>query len=157
MSDEKENGLIADFGFLIASGNSPKMFDLVKKSFNQVSSTGFERDFGLKVVLNTVDPKKIKSVDSKLVDTVTLNKRMQSSKENSIEDFGIDINKDLLRSVIGKPSNNSFGSMVAGSDTLTINCDVKSSTLFQKCSEIAKEYTSIVYKKMDPRVKVHGR
>lgn len=116
-------------------------------SISKLGVIGFERDFGLKVVLNTVDPTKIKSIDSKLVDTVILNKRMQSSKENSIEDFGIDINKDLLRSVIGKPSNALFGSMVAGSDTLTINCDIKSSTLFQKCKEIAKAYTSTSYKK----------
>lgn len=116
-------------------------------SISKLGVAGFERDFGLKVVLNTVDPTKIKSIDSKLVDTVILNKRMQSSKENSIEDFGIDINKDLLRSVIGKPSSNSFGSMVAGSDTLTINCDVKSSTFLKKCNDISKAYTSTLYKK----------
>ena len=89
--------------------------------------------------------KKNQEKDSNSASTANTKKRF--SMQNSIEDFGIDINKDLLRSVIGKPSNNSFGSMVAGSDTLTINCDVKSSTLFQKCNEIAKEYTSVLYKK----------
>jgi uncharacterized protein (TIGR04141 family) len=116
-------------------------------TISKLSAIGFERDFGLKVVLNTVDPKKIKSVDSKLVDTVVLSKRTQSSKENTISEFGIDVHKDLLRSVIGKPLNNTFASVVAGSDTLTLNCKVTSSSINKKSQEIIKAYNSNAYKK----------
>ena len=106
----------------------------------------FEKDFGLKVVLNTVDPMKLKSIDSKTVDTVVTNKRTQLSKENKIEDFGFEINKDLLRSVAGKPTQTSFASMVAGSDTLTLNCDITPGTIVVKSAQIVKNYLSVAYK-----------
>jgi uncharacterized protein (TIGR04141 family) len=106
----------------------------------------FEKDFGLKVVLNTVDPMRLRSVDSKTVDTVVTNKRTQLSKENKIEDFGFEINKDLLRSVAGKPAKSSFASMVAGSDTLTINCDMSPSIILAKSKTILTNYLSVAYK-----------
>lgn len=106
----------------------------------------FEKDFGLKVVLNTVNHEKLKSIDSKTVDTVIVNKRTQLSKENKIQNFGFEINKDLLRSVAGKPSDSSFASSVSGSETLFINCDITSNTLYQKVQEIYRHYTSAVYR-----------
>jgi uncharacterized protein (TIGR04141 family) len=105
-----------------------------------------ENDFGLKVVLNTVDPMKLKSIDARTVDTVVTNKRTQLSKENKIEDFGFEINKDMLRSVAGKPSLSTFASVVAGSDSLTVNCDISIKKIKTKSAEILKEYESKKYK-----------
>src|SRR5262245_35739045 len=57
----------------------------------------FEKDFGLKVVLNAIDPARIKSIDSKFVDTMVVTKRTQTSKENKLASFDFEIDKDLLR------------------------------------------------------------
>jgi uncharacterized protein (TIGR04141 family) len=113
---------------------------------SKLSVIGFERDFGLKVVLNTVDPKKIKSIDSKTVDTVVTSRRIQLSKEDKIQNFGFEINKDLLRSVAGKPTNQNFASLVAGSDTLYMNCRVTASNFYQKAEQIFNNYISITYR-----------
>jgi uncharacterized protein (TIGR04141 family) len=113
---------------------------------SKLSFAGFERDFGLKVVLNTVDPGRIKSVDSKTIDTIITNRRTQLSKENKIQDFGFEIDRDLLGSVIGKPSNQHFASVVGGYDALSLNCNVTPTGFFQKCQDILNAYTSTVYK-----------
>lgn len=115
-------------------------------TISKLLPVGFERDFGLKVVLNTVDPNKIKSIDSRTVDTVVTSKRTQLSKENRLNNFGFEINKDLLRSVAGKPSNQNFATSVAGSDTLYLNCSVTASTFARKVHQIFKNYTSTAYK-----------
>jgi uncharacterized protein (TIGR04141 family) len=112
--------------------------------------TGFERDFGLKVVLNSVDPGKLKSVDSKIIDTIVMNRRTQLNKENGIHDFGFEIDKDLLRGVAGKPLDTTFASSVAGSDTLAINCNVTVGSFFQKANEILIKYNSTHYKTVFP-------
>jgi uncharacterized protein (TIGR04141 family) len=112
--------------------------------------TGFERDFGLKVVLNSVDPGKLKSVDSKIIDTVIMNRRTQLNKENGIHDFGFEIDKDLLRGVAGKPSNSNFASSVAGSDTLAISCNVTTGSFLRKANEILAQYESVHYKTVFP-------
>jgi len=119
-------------------------FGITVKKLNPL---GFERDFGLKVVLNTVNPNKLKSVDSKIVDTIIVNKRTQLSKENGIEDFGFEINKDLLRAVVGKPDDSNFASLVAGSDTLGISCEVTARTIRRKSREILNAYNSTRYRR----------
>jgi len=115
-------------------------------TISKLSPIGFERDFGLKVVLNTVDPNKIRSIDSKTVDTVVSSKRTQLSKESKIYNFGFEINKDLLRSVDGKPTNQHFSTHVAGSDTLYLNCQVTASTFFEKTQQIFRNYISTQYR-----------
>jgi uncharacterized protein (TIGR04141 family) len=112
--------------------------------------TGFERDFGLKVVLNSVNPGKLKSIDSKIIDTVVMNRRTQLSKENGIHDFGFEIDRDLLRGVAGKPANPNFASSVAGSDMLAISCKVTTGSFHRKANEILAQYNSVHYKTVFP-------
>ncbi len=111
-----------------------------------LSHIGYERDFGLKVVLNSIDPTKVKSIDSKHIGNVVINKRTQLSKDKRIEDFGFEINKDFLKHIAGKPTSESFATMISGSDSLSINCDILVSDLFEKVSEIYVAYSSLDYK-----------
>jgi uncharacterized protein (TIGR04141 family) len=113
---------------------------------HQLSGLGLEGDFGLKVVLNTVDPDKIRSVDSKIIETLVINKRTQLSKEKQIKDFGFEINKDFLKQLVGTPANSAFSSSIAGSDSLILNCDVTSTSLLQKATEIINNYNSTHYR-----------
>ncbi|TKK66353.1 hypothetical protein FC093_17375 [Ilyomonas limi] len=114
-------------------------------SNQHLSGFGIERDFGLRVVLNTVDPSKIKSIDSKIMGSVVMNRRTQLSKENRIEDFGFEVNKDFLRHVAGKPTTSSFASAIAGSDSLNMNCDLNVRNLQTKVTDIYNYYTATNY------------
>ena len=61
-----------------------------------------EENFGLKVALNSIDPEKIKSVDTKNLDTVLRYSRVQTSRVSSVDNFGMNIDKDILNAVTGK-------------------------------------------------------
>jgi uncharacterized protein (TIGR04141 family) len=51
----------------------------------------YVHDFGLRVVLNTVEPDRIKSVDARTVDELTMHTRRNASRESPFDDFGVDV------------------------------------------------------------------
>ena len=83
-----------------------------------LNTSAFESDFGLKVVLNTVMPDQLKSVDAKTVEENTLHTRREVSRNSSFSAFGLDVSRDLLRAVTGKPQDDSLGPWLTGSDSL---------------------------------------
>ncbi|MDO8213985.1 DUF6119 family protein [Conexibacter sp. CPCC 206217] len=81
----------------------------------------FEKDFGLKVVLNSVAPDQLKSVDAKTIDETPVHTRRDLSKDSSFSAFGLDPSRDLLRAVTGRPRDTELAHRLAGSDALTIH------------------------------------
>ena|SRR6267378_2995762 len=76
-----------------------------KRSFALSFGTGhhslepdsFERNFGLRVVLNAVARSNLRSVDVATLDATTFQKRIQASRDADFHGFGIDIDRDLSR------------------------------------------------------------
>ncbi|SUI42944.1 sporadically distributed protein [Shewanella baltica] len=65
----------------------------------------FVTDFGIKTALNTLNHATLRSVDVITLDEQGVQKKAQASRSTSVEVFGIDISKDLLRGVTGSPKN----------------------------------------------------
>jgi uncharacterized protein (TIGR04141 family) len=104
-----------------------------------------ERDFGLKVTLNTVNPNKLRSIDMRTLEELPLETRRQASISSSLDIFGIDVDRDVLRGVVGEPIDIKFAERIAGSDALAISTRVEFSGLGEKCKEILKFYKSKQY------------
>lgn len=100
-----------------------------------ISDEHLERRFGMLVTLNCVDPNKIKSVDRDEFDTVTRNTRSQTSVSSAIENFGLNIQRDLVRSVTGQPEDESFGMHVTGADNLILTAKLSIEELPAKCAK----------------------
>jgi uncharacterized protein (TIGR04141 family) len=79
-----------------------------------------EEDFGLKVVLNSVDPEKLRSVDAKNLNETTMHTRLDVSRESSFSTFGLDVTQDLVRAVTGTPRDESLAHRLTGSDALGV-------------------------------------
>ncbi len=86
----------------------------------------FEDRFGLLVTLNSVDPKSIRSVDSKTLDSEPIQVREQASKATETNRFGFNPESDLVRAITGTPASNSLGTMMVGKDALKVSlrCDL---------------------------------
>lgn len=80
-----------------------------------------ERRFGLLVVLNSVDPEKLRSVDTNSLMGVPRNNRIQSSILSNINGFGIDEDSDMLKSVAGKAHIGNVEATLSGTDTLSVS------------------------------------
>ncbi|MBL8643196.1 MAG: TIGR04141 family sporadically distributed protein [Rhodospirillaceae bacterium] len=107
----------------------------------------FERQFGLKVTLNTGPRGNLRTLDLATPDAVTFQKRVQASKDSDLQEFGVDMLRDLARVAGGTPSNGTFARFVAGKDSLSITCDVGPTTLQAKCAEILAAYNQTTYQK----------
>jgi uncharacterized protein (TIGR04141 family) len=75
--------------------------------------------FGLRVVLNAMEPTLLRSLDHKRLDAVPRHTREQLSKAGVLDQFGLDIERDMLRGLTAAPKNAALGSRLTGSDALT--------------------------------------
>lgn len=113
---------------------------------NLLKPDSYEMDFGLKVALNIVDPDRLRSVDVRTFEELTLHTRRQTSRGATLDAFGLDVSQDLLRGVTGEPRDISLAKRVTGSDALTLNVQVDLSGLGKKCEEVFAAYKSENYK-----------
>lgn len=106
------------------------------------------KDFGMKVVLNSVDINKLRSIDTAKISETTLHSRMQTTKNTSFNSFGIDVTRDFLKAVTGEPDDTSFGSVISGKDALYFNYDFEDDFSRFKliCEHLEEKYDSEVYK-----------
>lgn len=112
-----------------------------------LNDDAFERQFGLKVTLNSVPGSSIRSLDLATPDAVTFQKRVQASRDSDVNTFGVDQLRDIARVAGGTPKDPSFARFVAGKDSLSITCEIGPGDIETKCAEIFK-----VYEKKDYRV-----
>jgi uncharacterized protein (TIGR04141 family) len=83
-----------------------------------------EERFGLKVVLNSVDPKSLRSIDKISLGAIAKQSREQISRAGETATFGIDIEQDLVNAVTGRSKNPALGKMISGRDSLSISVKI---------------------------------
>ena len=92
--------------------------------FHLLKNESIERDFGLRVTLNSVDPDKLRSLDKASYDHNPLNSRTQSSIDLGVFDLDVDSEMDMLYAVTGASMVPAFGTHVTGRDALTLVLEV---------------------------------
>ena len=112
-----------------------------------LNDDAFERQFGLKVTLNTVLRGNLRTLDLATPDAVTFQKRVQASKDSDLQEFGVDMLRDLARVAGGTPKNPAFARFVAGKDALSITCEDRAGDVQAKCVEIVEAYGKIDYRR----------
>jgi len=89
----------------------------------------YEERFGLRVTLNSVDPKSLRAVDVSTLDANPFHGTRQASREAALGEFGINLDQDILRAVAGRPIEERLGRRMAGVDSLSVRVSVDLSTL----------------------------
>lgn len=117
-----------------------------------INKTRLQNDFGLKVVLNTIDPTKIGTFDFQNFNANQKQQRITFSKGNSIQEFEFDENEELVSLMSGKPLDKKFASRISGADSLHISSDLVFKDLGKKCQYFLKQFRSSEYKKTFPFV-----
>jgi uncharacterized protein (TIGR04141 family) len=107
----------------------------------------FERNFGLRTVLNSVPRNKLRSLDVAVLDATTFQKRIQASRNADLQGFGVDVERDLLRLAQGVPTDTAFAKSVAGRDALSILTKTSAADVTAKCEAALKFYQSTDYRK----------
>lgn len=113
----------------------------------KLDSSKFEHNFGLRVVLNTVNPEKLKSADVRTPNENALLRRSQTSRGVDQAAFGIDVDTDIIKGAAGTPKDPNFANRVSGSDSLTISKKMNLKDLTSICAKCYEAYKSDEYKK----------
>ncbi|WP_206854675.1 TIGR04141 family sporadically distributed protein [Candidatus Enterococcus mangumiae] len=130
----------------ISSNSSNKavvVFKYSKRYFSVVYGYGrsmleeenIERNFGLVVAANLIDPKKIRSLNSMTLEDTIIDTQKQSIFYSRQSDLQVNANREILKSVSGAPKLESTAHFLVGTDSLTATRkmkieDIKESIIF---------------------------
>jgi len=112
----------------------------------------WEEGFGLRVTLNSVAQDRIKSVDKLTFDALSTHSKVQSSREAAPQDFGLDVEQDLVRAVTGSPDDATLGHRLTGMDSLRTNVSIALEQLPALLSCYQKQFRSKAYRQTFPWV-----
>lgn len=126
-------------------------------SFGHVShnllDSVYEYDFGLRVTLNSLDPRKLKSTDT-LDPAAAKRQRTQLPIESDLTLFDFDRDSTILRSLTGKvrDEHKDLFRHATGASNLRISTDVEASELPGLCESLLTLYQSDAYKAAFPEI-----
>ncbi len=112
----------------------------------------WEPNFGLRVTLNSIADGSIRSIDRKSFDAIARHTREEASRAGSIEQFGLQVEEDLLRAVVGKPEDDTLGRSMAGMDALTVSAAVTLTDLPSHLERYAEQWRKRRYRERYPWV-----
>jgi uncharacterized protein (TIGR04141 family) len=112
----------------------------------------YEERFGLRVTLNAVDIEKMRSIDGQSLDAIGSQRRIQTRKESPLEDFGINVENDLLKAVTGRPEEPTLGKQLTGTDALQVTVPANVEEIPRLLDLYHSVYKKTTYKEKFPWV-----
>lgn len=105
-----------------------------------------EYQFGLRVALNRIDPRQIRSLDTKAFEDLVVSRSTQASKSAELPTFGVDISRDILRAVTGEPRDQTHSKRISGADSLVMSTKRSAAELPAVCDDLLEAFNSEEYK-----------
>jgi uncharacterized protein (TIGR04141 family) len=99
------------------------------------------------VTLNCVDENSLRSLDKASFEERPKQSREQTGKAAGLPSFVVDIERDLLRALTGKPTDPFYGERISGMDSLKLAMDIHISDLPKLLQRLLKDYEADTYKK----------
>ncbi|MEW8692239.1 MAG: TIGR04141 family sporadically distributed protein [Candidatus Thiodiazotropha endolucinida] len=112
----------------------------------------WEERFGLLVSLNSIGQEQIKSIDKLTFDALATHSRVQTSQEAAWQEFGLDVEQDLVRAVTGTPSDPELGHRLTGMDALRVSANITIEQLPGLLMQYQSQFNAKTYKKHFPWV-----
>lgn len=104
-----------------------------------------ERRFGLKVSLNLIDERQLRSLDTKKFDEMVVSTNTQTSRTTELPTFGVDILRDILRAVTGTAPESSGYKSLSGADALVLGVDKPVTDLPALLRDLHSHYSGTKY------------
>lgn len=112
----------------------------------------YERDFGLKVALNAIDPERLRGAQARTFSDYVLHSQRQLSRLSDVEALEIDDRRDLLTALSGVLRDEDVGRRIDGRDAARITAELDAAGLAPKCSELLTLSEGETYKDVFPWV-----
>lgn len=113
---------------------------------HMLNDEALEQRFGLRVVLNSADPSKIRSIEKTNLGAVPKHSREQMGRDVPQTDFGIDVEQDLVGSVSAKSRDQRLGKTISGKHALHVSVPVNVDNVADFLFYCLSRYRSEEYK-----------
>jgi uncharacterized protein (TIGR04141 family) len=110
----------------------------------------YERNFGLRVAANSVDPDQIRSVQSRTFIDTALQIRRQVAEVSDIIGLQMDVQRDLLTRLEGSVRPGAFGKRIDGADSVRLTEAMRAKDLKSVCSRLLTTSQGAAYKERYP-------
>lgn len=121
-------------------------------AFQALDRSKIEPRFGLRVAANTLNPEKVSTLESTLIDSLARNKRTHFSEGAAFSAFELNHHMDCIRRLSGRPTNSQFAKSVSGTDSACISVDCEFSQLGSVCATLLEKFESLEYKTRFPYI-----
>lgn len=111
-----------------------------------LDSSRYERRFGLKVALNTVDPALVRGAQARTFNDYALHTQRQVSRLSRIEALELDVERDLVIALGGTLADAQLGRRVEGRDAARLTAELDADILARKCSRLLAESQQTHYR-----------
>ena len=98
----------------------------------------YERRFGLRVALNTVDPARLRSAQARTFNDYALHTQRQVSRLSGLEALELDLERDLVTALAGTPHDEMFGKRVDGRDAVRLTAEIEPRQLADRCTRLLR-------------------
>lgn len=121
--------------------------------FHHLKDTAYEYDFGLRVTLNSLDPKELKSADM-VSPGVARRKRTQVPVSTELTYLDFDGNSEIIKSLTGKvkPEYEKLFKNATGSASLKVSLKLEPDELAETCEKLLTLYGKEDYKTAFPNI-----
>lgn len=121
--------------------------------FHNLKAESYEYDFGLRVTLNSVDPDKLKSLDSLMPENAR-RQRTQLSVGSDLTLFDFDRDSTILKSLTGKVREElkPFFKHATGASNIRVSSDILPAGLSPLCGKLFELYQDETYKTSFPDI-----
>ncbi len=114
---------------------------------NLLKEDVYEEQFGLKIVLNTIEFNKIRKISKTEIGKNYKQSQEQMPRESAIGEFGFDADRDLIKYVTGKCDEVDFGkSIITGGDLFNLVIEKNIDDIEDFLKKCYKKYNLINYK-----------
>jgi len=113
-----------------------------------IKESSIERNFGLRVAMNIINPNRMRSVNASQIEDLVVNTQRQASYSTTQDEFGLNITSDIMKGITGEPYDPIFGKRVSGKDSLCIAVDMNLAELKSKLELYYNAYTDDRYKEI---------
>lgn len=104
--------------------------------------------FGLRTTLNAVDQEELRSIDKETFDAIANQSRQQAPRGATAGEFGIDVERDLLKAVMGRPRQDTrLGPRLYGKDALAVSAKTTLDRVPELLNRLLKLYQDTRYRK----------
>ncbi len=114
-----------------------------------------DRSFGLRVTLNTIDPAKLRGLDTRRQEDIVVNSRSQSSIGTDMASFNLNEYRDILTKATGSTTGDHIevlGGSVHGSDGISFDVSIQVGELADRAHHLLSLYQLERYKELFPFV-----